>query len=165
MNKHSSPQALRTARGAVFQPSAGHLPILTASIVGADGNPFIPLSAYNSPHWRDGCYSGDHPVALSRKVALPIWIQTVPFLCQIWPRHSSRPWEWFVFSRCWLVLGVDNSFLLFQKCTLTAVCCRSQGGGRLVHKTTFSKGGQKLDGVWRSHSCHEAQFLETRYIY
>lgn len=69
--KHSAPQALKIAFGIVFKQLAVQFSFLMASIFGTNGNSFIPLSVALLTD-RDVCHSGDHPVAFSRKLALPI---------------------------------------------------------------------------------------------
>lgn len=158
MKNHSSHQAQRIAFGIVFVQLAMQFSFLTASIVGAHGNSFIPLSV---ALLTDGnvCYSGDHP-----------WLSAGSLLCQFeyrlfhfFVRYSQGPFhgnenDWF-FPRVDCSLELTARFLFISQAHTHCGNSVALGAGdHLVYDTTFRKGSEMLDGVWRSH-------LATRHFF
>lgn len=147
MKNHSSHQAQRIAFGIVFVQLAMQFSFLTASIVGAHGNSFIPLSV---ALLTDGnvCYSGDHP-----------WLSAGSLLCQFeyrlfhfFVRYSQGPFhgnenDWF-FPRVDCSLELTARFLFISQAHTHCGNSVALGAGdHLVYDTTFRKGSEMLDGV------------------
>ena len=164
MKNHSSPQAQRIAFGIMFVQLAMQFSFLTASIVGTNGNSFIPLSV---ALLTDGnvCYSGDHP-----------WLSAGSLLCQFeykpihfFVRYSQGPFHGN--ENDWFFPGVDCSLELtawFLFISQAHTHCRNfvalGAGGHLVYETAFRKGSQMLYGVWRSHLAMRHIFRNQQHL-